>query len=249
MGKNQKKKLSQSENFNHKKWHSLEDEVVFQELQSDKAGLEQEEAANRLLIYGTNALPLKKLTSIWTILFHQVKNPLIFILIAAAILSLALGDPEDAIFILIVIVLNSSLGAYQEYNVEKSVSSLQNLLNIKARVRRGNKEFELSAEDLVPGDIVLLALGYKVPADLRLLEANNLMSDESFLTGESMAAMKRTGLLPENIGIGGRVNIAYAGAIIISEREIGILVSTGINTEVGQIAEELNESVSANLLL
>jgi len=245
MENNQKKKLWQTENLRFEKWHSLEEKVIFEKLSSDKAGLEPEEAANRRLIYGTNALPLKRLTPVWKIVIRQVMNPLIFILIAAAILSLALGDAKDAIFILLVIVLNSTLGAYQEYHAEKSAASLQNLLKIIARVRRANKEIELPAEDLVPGDIVLLSSGYKVPADLRLLEAKNLTADESFLTGESIAATKRTDRLPENIGIEGRANVAYGGSMITSGRGTGIVISTGINTEVGQIAEHLNESESA----
>lgn len=152
----QKKKQSQEENANLKNWHALEEAVIFEELRSDQAGLEPEEAVKRKSIYGANALPLKKLPPVWTILLHQIKNPLIFILIAAAILSMALGDAKDAIFILIVIILNTGLGAYQEYNAEKSAASLQDLLKIKASVRRGDEEFEIDSEELVPGDIVLL---------------------------------------------------------------------------------------------
>jgi len=241
----QKKKQSQEENANLKNWHALEEAVIFEELRSDQAGLEPEEAVKRKSIYGANALPLKKLPPVWTILLHQIKNPLIFILIAAAILSMALGDAKDAIFILIVIILNTGLGAYQEYNAEKSAASLQDLLKIKASVRRGDEEFEIDSEELVPGDIVLLTSGHKVPADLRLLEAKNLTSDESFLTGESVEASKKTGRLPENIGIAERTNMAYAGAVITAGRGIGMVVGTGTNTEVGQIAEHLNESESA----
>lgn len=241
----QKKKQLQPQNFDRKNWHSIETGAIFEKLESDQAGLEQEEAANRQSIFGSNALPMKELPPIWTILIHQIKNPLIFILIAAAILSMVLGDAKDAIFIFIVILLNSGLGAYQEYNAEKSAASLQNLLKIKASVRRGGKDFEIDSEALVPGDIVLLTSGDKVPADLRLLEAKNLASDESFLTGESIEASKRIGRLSENIGITERVNMAYAGAVITSGRGIGIVVETGINTEVGQIAEQLSESESA----
>jgi len=242
----QKKKQSQTENFNRKNWHALEEEVIFKALESNQAGLEPGEAASRQSAYGKNALPMKKLPSIWTILLHQIKNPLIFILIAAAILSLALGDAKDVIFILIVIILNSVLGAYQEYNAEKSAASLQNLLKIKANLRRGGKEVEIDSEELVPGDIVLLASGDKVPADLRLLEAKNLASDESFLTGESIEASKKVGRLSENMGIAERTNMAYAGAVITSGRGMGIVVETGTNTEVGQIAEQLSESESAS---
>lgn len=240
-----KKKLSNTKKINDEKWHSLDENVVFQELLSGKVGLDPKEAADRLEIYGLNTLPSKDLPGIWKILFHQIKDPLIYILIAAAIASLAIGEMTDAFFIIAVVSLNSALGAYQEYNAEKSAASLESLLRIKARVRRASKEFELPSEELVPGDIVLLKSGDKVPADLRLLEAKNLSSDESFLTGESIAATKIAGLLPENIGVSERSNIVFAGATITTGRGIGIVVNTGIQTEVGQIAEEVNESESA----
>ncbi|KUK83501.1 MAG: ATPase, P-type (Transporting), HAD superfamily, subfamily IC, partial [Pelotomaculum thermopropionicum] len=226
-------------------WHALEENTVCEKLASSKTGLDLKEAVDRLAIYGPNTLPLKDSPNIWQVLLRQVKNPLIFILIAAAIASLAIGEKTDAIFIIIIIGLNSGLGAYQEYNAEKSAASLQNLLKISARIRRGNKEFEIPSEELVPGDIVLLESGNKVPADLRLFEANNLSADESFLTGESVAATKRTSLLPQNVGVSERKNIAYAGSTVVTGRGLGIVVSTGMKTEVGRIAEHVNESESA----
>jgi P-type E1-E2 ATPase len=173
-----------------------------------------------------------------------VLNPLIFILIAAAVASIATGEASDALFIIIVIVLNSGLGAYQEYNAEKSAASLQNLLKIKATVRRDSREVEIPLEEVVPGDIVLLESGNKVPADLRLLQVNNLAADESFLTGESMAAEKRTGLA-ESMGVSERHNMAFARATITSGRGTGIVVATGSGTQVGMIAETVAESESA----
>jgi magnesium-transporting ATPase (P-type) len=238
-------RIKHAGNLHDEKWYGLEEENILKELASSREGLDSVEAAKRLLFYGPNALPLKKPPTIWMILFHQIKNPLIFILIAAAIASLAIGEITDAFFILVVIALNSALGAYQEYNAEKSAASLQNLLKINARVRRGNKDLEIPSEELVPGDIVLLESGYKVPADVRLLDTNNLSSDESFLTGESIAAIKTAGILPLSTIVSERKNMAYAGSNITSGRGIGIIVSTGINTEVGKIAENVNESVSA----
>ncbi len=226
-------------------WHALEVDTVFEELRSSIDGLDSKEVAVRHKTFGLNTLPLKEPPTIWNILFHQIKNPLIFILIAAAIASLAIGEATDAMFIIIVIALNSGLGAYQEYSAEKSAASLQNLLKIRARVRRGNKEFEIPSEELVPGDIILLESGNKVPTDLRLLETNNLSSDESFLTGESNAATKRPGTLPETIGVSERTNLAFAGSTITAGRGLGIVVGTGMKTEVGQIAEHVNESESA----
>jgi magnesium-transporting ATPase (P-type) len=125
------------------------------------------------------------------IILHQLLNPLIFILVAAAAASLAIGEGKDAIFIFLVIFINSALGTYQEYNAERSADSLQKLMKIKARVRRDGNEKEAPSEELVPGDIVLLESGMKVPADMRLLEVSGLEIDESFLTGESIAAKKQ----------------------------------------------------------
>ncbi len=180
-------------------------------MDSSKDGLTIEEAEKRLKFYGENTLPALKATTIWQIILHQVLNPLIFILIAAAVASIAIGEAKDAIFILLVIVINSGLGAYQEYNAEKSAASLQCVLKIKARVKRNKKEEEVDSEILVPGDIVLLESGIKVPADLRLLEASNLTTDESFLTGESIAAKKSVGILKPNTGVSERTNMAFAG--------------------------------------
>ncbi len=236
---------SRTECLNIKDWHCFEENELLLKMASSREGLELEEVTNRLEEYGPNSLPMKDPPTIWNILFHQIKNPLIFILIAAAIASVAIGEATDAIFIIVVIVLNSGLGAYQEYNAERSAASLQNLLKLKARVRRGKKEYVISSEELVPGDIVLLESGFKVPADLRLLEANNLTSDESFLTGESIAAVKKIGRLPSDTGVSERKNMAYAGSSITSGRGLGIVVDTGMETEVGKIAENVNESESA----
>jgi magnesium-transporting ATPase (P-type) len=136
-------------------------------------------------------LPEGKKVTLIQIILHQILNPLIFILVAAAVASVAIGEGKDAIFIFLVIFINSALGTYQEFNAERSASSLQKLMKIKARVRRDGKETEVPSEDLVPGDIVLLESGMKVPADMRLLEVSGLEIDESFLTGESIAAKKQ----------------------------------------------------------
>lgn len=223
-------------------WHSFDIQRIYKELESSFGGLDEREAASRLEFYGGNVLPGKKAPSIWMILFHQVINPLIFILIAAGIASLLVGESTDALFIFIVIVFNSLLGAYQEYNAEKSAESLQRMLKIKARVRREDKEKVIASEEVVPGDIVLLESGDKVPADLRLIEANGLTADESFLTGESMAAEKFSEVMEEDVAVSQRRNMAFAGATITSGRATGIVVGTGMETQVGLIAETVTES-------
>jgi magnesium-transporting ATPase (P-type) len=226
------------------KWHTFEEQDVYAELQSGVDGLDEQEAGRRLAYYGPNTLPVKEPPTIWAILLHQVLNPLIFILLAAAVASVAIGEGADAVFILIVIALNSGLGAYQEYQAEKSAAGLQRLLKITARVRRGSGEMDIQAEEVVPGDIVLLESGNKVPADLRLVQVNNLAADESFLTGESMASEKTTGPLTEETVVGDRKNMVFAGSTITSGRGIGIVVGTGTETQVGIIAQTVTESES-----
>jgi magnesium-transporting ATPase (P-type) len=238
------KPKKQASRLCEEKWHALDEQNVYGELQSGPDGLADSEAARRLTYYGPNTLPAKEPPTIWAILLHQVLNPLIFILLAAAAASLAIGEATDALFILIVIALNSGLGTYQEYQAEKSAAGLQRLLKIEARVRRSGKETDILAEMVVPGDIVVLESGIKVPADLRLVQANNLASDESFLTGESMAAVKQTDTLPEDTGVSDRKNMAFAGSTIASGRGTGIVVGTGTETQVGIIAETVTRSES-----
>lgn len=238
-------KENKNQNSSVTKWHSYSMDEVLKQLKASKDGLNSEEAKKRLDTYGINALPLKPPPSLVKIVLHQVLNPLIFILLAACIASLVIGEYTDAIFILIVIVLNSALGAYQEFKAEKSAAALQKLLKIKARVRRDGTEKEIPAEELVPGDIVLLESGMKVPADIRLVSSSNLTVDESFLTGESVAVEKRTGALRKDITIGDRTNMGFAGSTITSGRGVGVVVATGIDTEVGKIAENVTLSESA----
>jgi magnesium-transporting ATPase (P-type) len=228
----------------NEKWHSLKEDRMFEELNSTPAGLNTQEAEKRLLFYGENKLPEQKKATIWTIILHQLLNPLIFILIAAAIASIAIGEGKDAIFIFLVILINSTLGTYQEFKAEKSAESLKSLLKIKARVLRDGSEKNIQSELLVPGDVVLLESGLKVPADVRLIEASNLEIDESFLTGESMASKKSTGRICPTTGVSERLNMAFAGSTVMMGRGTGVIVCTGKDTQVGKIALDVAESFS-----
>ncbi|MEE4198358.1 MAG: HAD-IC family P-type ATPase [Bacteroidales bacterium] len=227
------------------KWYSLELMNLFEKLDSSVDGLKNGEAKERLNFYGENTLPPGRQITLFKIILHQLINPLIFILLAAAVASITIGEAKDAAFIFLVILINSGLGAYQEYNAEKSAQSLQKLLKINARVRRNQEEQDIDSRELVPGDIVLLESGLKVPADMRLIETSNLTVDESFLTGESIAAKKEPGILKKETRVSERTNMAYAGATVMSGRALGIVVSTGVHTQVGQIARDVAESDSA----
>jgi calcium-translocating P-type ATPase len=226
-------------------WQAIRIEEIFSELKTSEKGFNQEEVKKKIDFYGENKLPEGKKVTLLKIILHQLMNPLIFILVAAAGASVAIGEGKDAIFIFLVIFINSALGTYQEFNAERSASSLQKLMKIKARVRRDGHEIEIPSENLVPGDIVLLESGMKVPADMRLIEVSGLEIDESFLTGESIAAKKQIAVLPQNLGVAERTNMAFAGATILKGRGFGVVVSTGLDTQVGKISQNVTESDSA----
>ncbi len=228
-----------------KQWQALRKEEIFSKLKTSEKGLKQQEVKKRLGFYGENKLPEGKKVTLLQIILHQLLNPLIFILVAAAVASVAIGEGKDAIFIFLVIFINSALGTYQEFNAERSASSLQKLMKIKARVRREGKETEVPSEEIVPGDIVLLESGMKVPADMRLLEVSGLEIDESFLTGESISAKKQIATLQQNLGVAERTNMAFAGATVMKGRGLGVVVCTGIDTQVGKISQDVTESASA----
>lgn len=239
------KNINHHSNILEEPWHSFEMESVFSELKSSFQGIDAAGAEKRLGFYGANRMPEGRKITIWQIIVHQLINPLIFILIAAAAASLIIGEGKDAIFILLVIIINSVIGATQEYNAEKSASSLQKLLRIKAKVRRSGTEQEIDSELVVPGDIILLESGMKVPADMRLFETYNLEIDESFLTGESVASRKQAGILGENTAVPERTNMAFAGSTVMMGRGKGIAVGTGASTQVGLIALNVSEGKSA----
>lgn len=239
------KRKTHSRQLSEEPWHALDPEDCLEELRSSLSGLDEPEAAHRLEYYGLNILPAREPPTLWGILLHQILHPLIFILLAAAVASMVIGESADAAFILLVILLNTALGAYQEYQAEQSAAKLQSLLQVRATVRRGGSDKEAPAEQIVPGDIVLLESGNKVPADLRLLEANQLALDESFLTGESVPVEKRTHPVPEDALVSERSNMAFAGSTVTTGRGLGVTVATGSQTQMGQIATSVAAAESA----
>ncbi len=219
-------------------WHTLSEAEVLERLATSDDGLDEATVAERRERYGPNIFPERKPPTLLEIVLHQIKSPLIYILLAAAAVAIAIRDYTDAAFILIVVAINAALGAYQEYRAEQSAAALQSMLKIRARVRRDGREQLIDAEDLVPGDIVLLESGDKVPADLRLLRVAGLSADESFLTGESNAIEKQLTIIDDpDAPVGDRLNMAYAGSTILAGRATGVVVATGLRSEIGKIAE------------
>ncbi|MBN2854513.1 HAD-IC family P-type ATPase [Patescibacteria group bacterium] len=231
-----------SKNNESIKWYSLRIEDVFKKLNSSRTGLSTQEALSRQEKFGLNKLPEKNLPSVFIIFLHQFLSPLIYILLIAGAISIFFQEWRDAIFIFAVIILNSIIGTWQENKAEKSAAALQNLLKIKSLVRRNGVDIELSAEELVIGDVVFLESGSKVPADLRLFDSQNLSADESFLTGESQTVNKEVTDLKEDTVLNERANLVFAGSTIAQGRAWGLVVETGLDTEVGKIAKIINSS-------
>ena len=225
-----------------KNWHCLEISEVVAELKgNDGNGLEKDEAARRLSEYGPNALQASRVISPWAILLSQFKNVLILILIVAVILSAFLGHGIEAIAISVIILFAILLGFIQEYRAERAMEALKKMAAPTAAVIRDGVELEIPARDVVPGDIILIRAGDKIPADVRLIEAINLQIEEAALTGESIPASKSNQAIPGNdLPVGDRKNMAHAGTVATYGRGRGIVVATGMETEFGKIAKMLS---------
>lgn len=200
-------------------------------------GLAFSEAQRRLAIHGPNRLPEKPPRPLWRLFLVQFKSLLILILIGAAALAGAVGDIKDVVVILIVVIFNATLGFYQEYRAEQSLTALKKMLALKARVRRDQRVTEVAADTLVPGDIVLLEAGDRVPADGRLIAAPGLEIDESALTGESQVVGKHTDVIDmASTPLAERVNMAYMNTVVTHGRAELLVTATGTNTEMGRLA-------------
>jgi magnesium-transporting ATPase (P-type) len=216
--------------------HAQSAQAVLAESGSCAYGLSLAEAAMRLRQFGPNALPMARGPSLALVVWHQFRSPLIAVLLLAAGLSLALRSWTDAGFILAVLLLNAAIGGAQEYRAERSAMALQKLIALRCRVVRSGDVVEMAADDLVPGDVVLLEPGVKVPADLRLLDGHGLAVDESLLTGESLAVHKQADAeVAAGAALSERINMAYAGSWVNAGRARGVVTATGAHTELGRI--------------
>jgi Ca2+-transporting ATPase len=229
------KELEQSQHI----WYMQDIASILNTLGADaKRGLTTEEARNRLERFGANELEERGGKNPLLILWEQFTSTMVLILIVAAVISAFLGKPLETIAISAIVVLFALLGFVQEYRAERAIAALKQLAVPVVRVIRNGYAEQCNARNLVPGDIVLLEAGSAVPADLRLIESNSLMVQEAALTGESEAVDKQTAALDrENLPLGDRVNMAYMGTAVSYGRGIGIVVETGMRTELGRIAE------------
>ena len=222
-------------------WYKLTPEAVLEVLHSKTQGLSLGEIESRLAQYGPNKLMEKKVDSYFIIFLKQFLNPLIYVLLIAVFVMMFLGEYIDSIVVAIVLVLNAVIGAFQEGKAQNTLNALKKMQPIESVVRRGGQEQIIPAENLVPGDIVIINDGDQVPADCRILEATNLLVDESALTGESTPVDKNSQLLlKDKVQIADMSNMIFKGTFIVRGLAQAIVVTTGINTEVGKISQELS---------
>jgi Ca2+-transporting ATPase len=227
-------------------FHTLEADAVLARLDASAHGLSSTEAAARQLRYGPNTLPQPAAPGIAQVFLRQFLSPLIYILLLAALVSLWLQEYSDAAFIFGVLVINAVIGTAQEYSAERSAQALKQMVSASCRVERDGDAYEIDATELVPGDIVLLEPGGKVPADLRLLSGHDLSVDESQLTGESLAVDKEPqAVLEEETVLGDRVNMSFAGSIVARGHGRGLVCATGLDTQLGRIASAVLDRPAA----
>lgn len=224
-----------------KNWYNQSTEEVLKNLSTTKErGLTEEEAKKRLEEYGENALEAEKKKSFGEKLKEQFFDPMIIILIAAALVSIFVGEGLDAGIIIAIVIVNAFLSIYQEGKAEEAIAALQKMSSPKAKVIRDGDHEEVDSNKLVPGDIIVLETGDIVPADLRLIESSNLKIDESSLTGESVAVEKHFDQVYDGkMEIGDRENLAYSSTIVTYGRGMGVVIETGHKTEIGKIATSI----------
>jgi len=223
-------------------WHQNTVEEVLRNLKTSAQGLSQEESEKRFREFGPNELHEKKGKSAFRMFLEQFKEFMILVLIGAAVISGLIGEAVDTIAIIVIIILNGVIGFVQEYRAEKAMAALKKMSAPAGTVLRGGSAKDVKASEIVPGDIVLLEAGMIVPADMRLIEAAQLRAVEAALTGESLPVEKHTTPISEaQMPVGDRKNISYKGTIISSGRGVGVVVATGMKTELGRIASMLQE--------
>jgi P-type Ca2+ transporter type 2C len=219
-------------------------EQTITSLESKETGLTTEQVQERLQTHGQNILKAKKKINPLVIFFQQFHSAVVYILIAAVIISIVLGEYIDSAVIIAILIFNAIFGFIQEYKAEKSIEALKRMASLQAKVLRDNKVQEIDAKELVPGDILLLEEGDKIPADARILESIHMQTLEAALTGESTPVTKHTNLLPQNRALGDQKNMVFSGTVITAGRGKAIITATGMNRQIGKIAKMIETAES-----
>ena len=213
------------------------------ELKTTENGLNDNDVKERVKKYGKNILPKKKKDSIFKIFFNEIKDPIVLLLLVAIVVSLIAGETLDAIAILFIVLVDLIMGTYQENKANNTAEALEKLVTVKTKVIRNGEIVAINSEDLTIGDIVILESGDKISADMRIIESHNLMVDESILTGESIQVNKTSDIISiENAQITEQNNMLFAGTNVVKGRVKAIVVGIGISTEIGKIANSINNA-------
>ena len=220
-------------------WHSKFKEEIFSELKTSKKGLTNNEAKKRLEKYGKNILKKKKNLKPLKIIFEQFKSFLIYILLFAVIISFLIGNKIDGIIILAIVLLNASIGSFQQYKAEKALRGLKKMLVPTSIVIRNGKHTKIASSEIVIGDILILETGDKINADCRIIESNNLQANEAILTGESLPINKLDKRIPSKTILAERLNMLYTGTQITRGSAKAVVIATGKNSEFEKKGGEL----------
>ncbi|RKH03801.1 cation-translocating P-type ATPase [Corallococcus carmarthensis] len=223
-------------------WHALPPEAVLERLSSDAQGLTEEAARERLARHGPNVLERSRPDSAWKLLWRQIDSPLIWVLIASAGLAILLGKVTDGLVVAAVVVLNTFIGFVQEYRAGRAIEALNQMVAETAHVLRDGHPVARPAAELVPGDVVQLASGDRVPADLRLLRSRNFQVEEAALTGESVPSSKHVAAVAEDAELGDRASLAFGGTLVTSGTTTAVVVATGSATELGRISHLMEQT-------
>jgi len=232
-------------------WCALKPEEALRKLDAAPEGLSPDEARRRLGTHGPNRIGEQKEVHWWRVLLNQFRSPLVYVLLIALAVTLSIGSHADAIVIGAVLVINSVVGFIQEFRAENSVQALMQMIAPKATVRRDNREQQVSAEDVVPGDLVVLGEGDVIPADMRLLSTTSLQINEAPLTGESVPVAKTSDTIDteEDLPIPERTNMAFTGTSVTAGKGEGLVTATGPRTEIGRIAGEVGKAEEVQIPL
>ena len=224
-------------------WYQMTRDELFTKLKTDENGLTHKEANQRLEKYGKNELPKKKKDSVLKIFFNEFKNPILILLLVAVIASLIGNEPIEALAIILIVLVDVSMGTYQENKANNTADALSKLVTVKTKVLRNGKEIVIDSADVVVGDFVFLESGDKISADLRVIEAHNFTVDESILTGESLAVNKHADPIKDDkLAISDQKNMLFSGTSVVTGRAKAVVVATALKTELGKIADTINNT-------
>ena len=223
-------------------WYKVDNDIVLKELETNKDGLSINEVQKRIDKYGYNEIPKNNQDTIFKIFFRELKDPIVLLLIITIIFCLFISEYIDAIAIILIVLIDLILGTIQEWRALKNADALSNMIKFMVNVIRDGKEQLIDSKYLVVGDIVLVESGNKISADLRILESKNLQVNESVLTGESVAVLKDNKTIKKDLPLSDRNNMMFAGTSVLTGRATAVVVGTGLNTEIGKIADNVTNT-------